>query len=249
MDCKLNRQCKKYNSMDCNNNCYPYIFLHGDKGNGGVWKTTNVPSSYKGYLLETMPIKNSIDNADIYLRLCNYIQNSISFVLDQRIGIYLFGGTGVGKTTTAAAILNEFVIERVRLHLKGERKIKGQVGMFIALSEFQNIYNAQFRGNFEVQSSTAIKYYRYKQNMMNCELLVVDDIATRDATESFTNELFEIIDYRAVNGLTTIYTSNVAIKDISKFLGDRIASRIEGTTKPLLLKGKDNRIGRFTNGK
>ena len=91
MDCKLNRQCKKYMTMDCNNNCYPYIFLHGDKGNGGVWKTTNVPSSYKGYLLETMPIKNSIDNADIYLRLCNYIQNSISFVLDQRIGIYLFG--------------------------------------------------------------------------------------------------------------------------------------------------------------
>lgn len=249
MDCKLSRQCKKYNTEYCNDNCYPYVFTHGSNGNGGVWASTNVPLSYRKYLAETMPIKNSSDNRECYLRFCNYIENIERLVLEDNIGIYLFGGTGVGKTTTAVTILNEYVIERVRLHLKGKRKIDKQVGHFIKSADLQNIYNSQFRGNVEVQNNASAKYYRYKDIMMTAELLVIDDIATRDTTESFKNELFEIIDHRAINNLTTIFTSNESLKDLPKYVGDRIASRIEGMTKPMLLKGKDNRLGGLWNGK
>ena len=92
-----------------------------------------------------------------------------------------------------------------------------------------------------MQKDASERYYAIKNRAKAVELLVFDDIATKASTESFTEELYEIIDHRATEELATIYTSNMTLEDVAGLLGDRIASRIEGMTVPVAFTGRDYR--------
>jgi DNA replication protein DnaC len=62
--------------------------------------------------------------------------------------------------------------------------------------------------------------------------------------EGFMNELYEIIDHRATEDITTLFTSNVGYGELTAFVGDRIVSRIQGMCgNQVILKGNDNRVG------
>lgn len=242
MDCRFRRTCSKYNKPDCNVTCYPFVLLHGTDGKGGFWATRNVPKKYDNCLKENLPIKN--ENPAVYQAVMGYIDTVIEKVQGTNRGIYFYGGTGTGKTTTAVTILNEYLIARVRQHLRGEKKIEVNPVLFVRLSEFQNIYNGQFRGTPDMQSNSAVRYYRFKERMKEVDLLVIDDIALRGLPEGFMNEIYEIIDHRATEDITTIFTSNVGYQELKEFVGDRIASRIQGMCgNQVVMKGKDNRVG------
>ena len=243
MDCKFYRTCKKYGTEDCNSTCYPYIMLHGLSGTGGFYNTSNIPSRYKDCLVDNLPIKDNPINKEKYDRIVRYKNDIINLVLDRAVGIYFYGGTGTGKTTSAISLLNEFLIARVRLHLLGEKPLVNNPTLFISLAEFQNIFNSMYRGTSEMQEQSTIRYYTLKEIMKTVELLVIDDIATRDTTESFQNELFEIIDRRSAERLTTFFTSNVELEMLVPIVGERITSRIDGMTTTISLDGEDNRKG------
>ncbi|MPN61504.1 hypothetical protein SDC9_209242 [bioreactor metagenome] len=97
-----------------------------------------------------------------------------------------------------------------------------------------------------MQNESAMRYYKFKQRMKEVDLLVVDDIALRGCPEGFQNELYEIIDWRATEDATTLFTSNVTYEELSEYVGERIASRILGMCgNQIILKGKDHRGGSF----
>lgn len=242
MNCKLSKKCKRYNTEYCNVYCYSHVLLHGTNGNGGFWATRNVPQKYDSCSLETLPIKE--DNPSVFKAVERYIDNIIERVQGANRGIYFCGNTGTGKTTVAITILNEYLIARVIQHLKGEKKIEVNPVLFIKLAEFQNIYNSQFRGTPDMQNESAMRYYNFKLRMKEVDLLIVDDIALRGCPEGFQNELYEIIDHRATEDATTIFTSNVDYEDLEDYVGERIASRIQGMCgNQVVLKGKDHRQG------
>lgn len=238
-NCNFSRSCKKCDTSECSPICYPYVFMYGITGEGGLWATRNVPKRYSNALLENLPIKNE----QVYKRMIAYIKDVANIVLNKRVGLYLHGGTGNGKTTTAITILNEFVIARAKLHLNGSKKILFNPALFLKTSDFQNVYNAQFRGTPEMQMAASERYYKLKERMKEVELLVIDDIAMRDTTEAFKQELYEILDHRVTEELTTIFTSNVALENLVEFLGERISSRIEGMVFPFKFEGVDQRKG------
>lgn len=249
-NCMFNRTCKKKDTAECNKLCFPFVVLHGSNGDGGFWRTTGVPTKYKKCLMENLPIK--AENLRAYGTIEKYLSKIDYYVEEKGVGLFLYSvpnkenlfGTGTGKTTSAITILNEYVLHAVKKHLKGEAEIKGiNPALFVKASEFQNKYNSQFRGSQESQKEASDSFYRFKGRMKKVPLLVIDDIAVRDCTEAFKNELFEIIDYRATEGLATIYTSNLQLEKIPEFLGERIASRIDGMTVKIGFTGKDNRKG------
>lgn len=242
MDCMFYRTCKKFNTEHCNIYCYPYVLLHGTNGKGGFWATRNVPKKYSDCLKENLPIAS--DNERVYKAVIGYIDNIMDRVQRSNRGIYFCGNTGTGKTTTAITILNEYLLERVRQHLRGEKKVLVNPVLFIKLSEFQNIYNSQFRGTPDMQNEASIRYYKFKQRMKEVDFLIVDDIALRGCPEGFQNELYEILDHRATEDLTTIFTSNVTYEELPEYVGDRITSRIQGMCgNQVIMKGKDHREG------
>ncbi|OAA90892.1 DEAD/DEAH box helicase family protein [Clostridium ljungdahlii] len=238
-NCKLSRDCRR---RECNVYCYPYVLLHGTNGKGGFWATRNTPKKYDDCFVETLPIK--ADNPRIYKAVINYIENILEKVQKTNRGLYFTGGTGTGKTTTAVTIMNEYLLSRVIQHCKREKLIEVNPVLFVRLSEFQNVYNAQFRGSSTLQDESSYRFYNLKHKMTEVDLLVVDDIALRNLPEGFQNELYEIIDYRATEDATTIFTSNVTYEELPEYVGERIASRVQGMCgQQVLMKGTDHRTG------
>ncbi len=240
--CKFRPMCK---SQQCSFKCYPFTFLHGIEGKTGLWKTKNVPKRYDHCKKDNLP---KIEPAPTRTKMIEFMERVLELI-DKGVGLYLFSipskenpmGTGTGKTTVATSILNEFLVQRAKQHLTGMKEIKTNPALFMEMSDFQNIYNAQFRGNRESQERASEVFYRYKDRMKTVELLVVDDIAMRNSTEAFTNELYEIINHRVNEGLSTIYTSNEPLANLTDLFGERIVSRIDGSTFSYPFIGKDHR--------
>lgn len=247
--CKLAPQCKHAGKEGtCNALCSPFILLHGE-GDNGLWKSTNVPPKYKKSFFHNLPIKQ--DNPVAYGFIKAYLSNLMENV-SNGVGLFFYSipnannrlGTGTGKTTSAVAIMHEYLLERVKEQSQGGRVINVNPALFYKASELQTLYNSQFKGTPEMQAKASYRYYKVKSLLMKAELLVLDDIGIRQKiTDAFENELTEIIDARDSKILMTIYTSNLPIEKLADTLGDRIASRIEGMTEQVSFKGKDHRKG------
>lgn len=237
----------------CNYTCYPHAFMYGvEGGKGGLFATTGVPKKYAHCMIHNLPIAEA--NSKAYNLIKKYAENSVEFVLNKKVGLFLFSipnpanpfGTGTGKTTSAVTVLNHFLTDRSKAYLKGELPLQENPCLFIKCTELQNTFNAQFRGSNELKDRASSKYYSMKDKIKHTELVVLDDIATRGSrvSEAFEDELYEILDYRATNDIgATIFTSNVNMQELSASLGERIASRISGMAVQVGLAGEDNRLG------
>lgn len=247
--CKLASSCKKAGTDACNVLCSPFILLHGLEGHTGLWRARNVPKKYENSFLSNLPIQQ--DNPLPFSIIRRYVGSVIDNVRNGT-GLFLYSipnaenrlGTGTGKTTSAIAVANEYLLARTLEHSKGGEPIVNNPVLYYKASEFQNLYNAQFKGTPDMKDAATRKYERVKKLMMKVELLVFDDIGIRQKiTDNFENELTEIIDGRDSDQLATIYTSNLPIDKLADTLGDRITSRIDGMTVSVAFKGKDHRKG------
>lgn len=65
-----------------------------------------------------------------------------------------------------------------------------------------------------------------KQNVLNCDLVVWDEIGTKTSTQFEMENLLSIINTRLNNGKSNIYTSNLSGDELQEKIGDRLYSRI-----------------------
>lgn len=241
----------------CNYTCYPHALMYGvEGGKGGLFATTGVPAKYRACSVANLPIQN--ENPKAYEFTKKYCSDVIRMVSEKGVGLFLFSiptkenpfGTGTGKTTTAVTILNTFLKERCKTHLRGEADLTENPVLFIKGTELQNTFNAQFRGTLDMKDKSSAKYYKMKEQIKKTELVVIDDLATRGSriSEAYEDELYEILDYRATAETgATIFTANVNSNDVASALGERIASRIAGMTVALGFTGNDNRVNSLFN--
>lgn len=247
--CKFANTCKRCGTDKCCCNCFPFVLLHGSDGKGGIWKARNVPKKYDNCFLDNLPIEEENPKAyDVATRFI-YGKNGIVKNVENGLGFFFVGqatrenpiGCGTGKTQTAITILNHYTIEIVRAYLKHEVVLEDNPSLFYNMAEFQSLYNSQFKGSFESQEKATNHYNRVKELMCKTNLLVMDDIAIRGLTENFENEFYCIINHRAIEGLSTIFTSNIGVEELRGIIGERIVSRIQGMTMQVVFEGIDHR--------
>lgn len=135
-------------------------------------------------------------------------------------GLLFYGGTGTGKTFTAACIANE---------LTG-------AGVSVMMTNFAKIVN-RVQEKFEGRQ-------RYLDSLNKFDLLIIDDLAAERNTE-FVNEIvYNVIDSRYSSGLPLIVTTNISPKDMIKegeITRNRIYSRLYQMCYAIEVKGKDRR--------
>ncbi len=117
--------------------------------------------------------------------------------------ILLEGGYGCGKTHLAAAIANEAV--------NG-----GVPTLFITVPDLLD----SLRFAYDNPETTFEQRF---EEIRNAALLILDDFGTQNATGWAQEKLFQIINYRYVNKLATVITTNLMLDEIE----GRIRSRLQ----------------------
>jgi len=258
--CLLAYGCKLAGGAACNDNCPHFIAMHGRSGNGGRVAAASTPADYRLYTLANSPARDS--QTAIYRTIEAYVQTfDRQFEADApRIkSLYLYSESpGTGKTTTASVVLNEWIRVNYSGSVRREIPLLQRPAYFLDVNEWQELYNGFSRKGIpqEIAEQKSRPYYRQMELAKKTPFVVLDDIGVRSATEAFRGDLHAIINYRTVNALPTIYTSNVelissvpddkrveALKpyDIKDIYDDRLADRMRDQCAVLHFEGESKR--------
>ena len=80
-----------------------------------------------------------------------------------------------------------------------------------------------------------------KANYLEADIIIWDDIATKQTTVFEAENLYSIIEARIGEGKSNFFTSNLTDEEMHKALGDRLYSRIVNLSLNIELRGSDKR--------
>ena len=89
---------------------------------------------------------------------------------------------------------------------------------------------------------TSEEFQDYLSPVLNCELLVLDDLGSEFSTSFSTAVLYDMINSRQLQGVPTIINTNLKESELSIRYGDRIRSRLLGCYRIIPFTGSDIRL-------
>lgn len=157
------------------------------------------------------------------------IQDNILDFINEGNNLYICSNNcGNGKTSWALRLVQTY-FNKIWSKCKLECK-----ALFINVPK----YLLELKDNISEKS----EYIAHiKENVLDCDVVIWDDICNKFGTEFELTNLLNIIDYRISHNKTNIYTSNIFPNDLKQYMGDRLASRIANCSKIIELKGYDKR--------
>lgn len=154
--------------------------------------------------------KHSVSSYD---NMFNILVKAKQFVAEfdkkklERGNILIYGETGLGKTFLTNCIAKE-ILDR------------GHTVLYLSANElFDSVISS-----YKLARKPESEYlYRYT---FTCELLIIDDLGTELTNNFVLSQLFEIINQRQINGLSTLISTNLSMKQLRDTYTERIMSRI-----------------------
>lgn len=215
-ECRIyNKNCKLADSKMCNKNCWKFIQLNFQ------YKYSNIPKKYKSIDELTITDSNSCDKK-AFVKLNKY-KNNIHENVEKCNGAFIWGyNKGNGKTSWSIKILKEY-FKQLHNTIETFEKV---YGMYINVPTLFK----KLRDSFDKEDKSKIR--KLEKNLINCNLLVIDDIGTEAPTTWVKESLYIIINQRDMEQKTTIFTSNVSLDELESedLLGTRIVDRIYSLT-------------------
>lgn len=135
--------------------------------------------------------------------------------------LLLFGRPGLGKTHLSAAIA---------------REVSGK-GYSVVYDTAGHVFE-----RFEAQKFGRDEADRDVERVLNCDLLILDDLGTEMTTTFVQSALYQIINGRLLEKRSTIVSTNLMPEAIAQRYSGQIASRIEGEYQLLPFVGEDIRV-------
>ena len=159
--------------------------------------------------------------ADIEQNICKFIEDGKNLYLHSAI-------PGNGKSSWALRFAEAYFN---KIWARSEPTCRV---LFISVPRFL----LAIKDNISNKSS----YVEYiKENVLNADLVIWDDIAAKTGSEFELTHLFSIIDNRLALGKSNIYTSNLNRQQLYVALGERLTSRIANMSIDIELFGSDKR--------
>ncbi len=163
------------------------------------------------------------ESMEIVYNTCREYANSFS---DRSMNLMFQGGTGLGKTFLSACIA---------------RVVAGNghsVCYDTASSALEAFETKKFSRDAQTAENAAVKVER----MLDCELMILDDLGTEMPTPMSVSALYTLINTRLVNGRKTVISTNLTDAELSKRYNPQICSRLEGEFTRLPFFGSDIRL-------
>lgn len=244
-NCLLADRCSIAGTAKCNRTCGAFIALHGMTGRSGRAGVANIPADYRLVTLANSPARAS--QPDVYRNVDAYVR-TFERQFDEggeRIkSLYLYSESpGNGKTSTAVAVLHEYLIMHYIGSLKRNRQPLQRPVYFLDVNNWQTLYNEFNRANIpaDVAERASREYYRQMELAKQAQYCVLDDIGIRGCTEAFRADLHSIINARVANGLPSCYTSNLPIEEMAQVFDQRLYDRMRDHCAVLAFKGESKR--------
>lgn len=149
----------------------------------------------------------------------------------KRDNLLLLGNTGVGKTFLANCIARELLD-------------KGYTVIYLTAFRLFDILEKYKFGKDEESAFQASTQFEY---ILDCDLLIIDDLGT-ELYNSFTNsQLYLIINERLLRKKSTVMSTNLSLSDMNTNYSERVYSRIISSYHVLRIIGEDIRLHKAVN--
>ncbi len=155
------------------------------------------------------------------LKLCKEYVNK--FNPENAENLLFMGSPGLGKTHLTLAIVSG-VVE------KGFMAFYGPAENLFSLISSER-FSGENKGSYEA--------------MLNCDLLVIDDLGTELLNEFSKSVLYNLINSRLLSKKPTVINTNLTMAEIANRYGERIASRLIGNFNANKFLGQDIRQQKF----
>lgn len=142
--------------------------------------------------------------------------------------ILLLGDPGVGKTFLSNCVAKELL------------DTGHSVVYFSAQQFFQVLADSTFRKG----DGSSMDY----QNILDCDLLIIDDLGTEMMNSFTTSQFFVCMNERILRQKSTLISSNLDLSGIANIYSERVYSRIVSNYMLLHLFGKDIRVQKSLKG-
>ena len=169
---------------------------------------------------------NSIEGNEKYSprenmeRLLEYITSIyLPNFKDNNTNLLFYGNPGSGKTYMSYCIAKELLDSEFLVVYKTSDEL------------INNLKEVRFNNN-----------YKLEELLINCDLLIIDDLGAEQKNEFCITELFNLLNKKLLLNKKMLISTNLSIADISKIYSERIYSRIIGEFKLCKFYCKDIRI-------
>lgn len=231
---------KRGGCSTCLATCQHRIALSGLNGKGGRLGAARIPSEYRDITLANSPAR--VEQSKIYGMLDAYIatyERQFSDSAERIKSLYLWSESpGTGKTTTASALLNEYVVAHYLGSLKRSTQPIQRPALFLDVNALQTDYNLATMTHDESGLAQVTETMR---KAMDVNYLVMDDCGIRSASESFKSIVHAIINARTTAGKPTVFTSNLPIDEMATVFDARLADRMRDQCVVLHFSGESKR--------
>lgn len=150
------------------------------------------------------------------------LQYADSFSTKSR-NLFMVGGTGLGKTHLSLAIANRVLAQ----------------GFSVVYVSAPEILSRLEREHFSYQYQDENDTFN---SLINCDLLILDDLGTEFQSAFSKSAVYNIFNSRLLKGLPTIMNTNIPLSELEGIYSPRFASRVIGACDRLFFIGQDNRI-------
>lgn len=224
MECIYQRNCKKYLNNECtlkdSNFCIKKFKLDYLK------QLALLSEKQSGYLTLRLDKDRSDYEAFDYLK---NVENNIKNAVNEGFNLYIYStNPGNGKTSWSLRLLNSYI---ERIWYKSELKCRA---LFINVPKLL----ISLKDNIS-QKNEYVSHI--KENILDVDLVVWDDVATKDFTQFEMDNVLNWINNRIDFNKANIYTSNLSGEDLKEAVGERLYSRIYNASKVIEFKGMDKR--------
>lgn len=228
--CYARSYCKGYGKEICNYECVAYHQMEV------IFELSGMPKRYRHDLplrpdeVDLQKFRELKDWITVTEEDGKYTYNVVDKV-KRGLGLFLWSDTkGNGKTSWASKIMQSY------FRAVGVTNNLRTRGLFINVPELLE----DMRKNMNEPSE---EHSRIMRLLKTVDIVVFDDIGTESPTKWVREQLYIIINKRYAEGLCSIFTSNISLAQLGheELLGDRIASRINGSCDKIEFKGIDKR--------
>jgi DNA replication protein DnaC len=221
MNCWLKDKCYKGKTTDCENSfCIKRFKLDT------LYNKSLITNKQREFVALRLDADGTDREAFIKLKS---IEDNIEMFVSEGCNLYLYSSQcGNGKTAWSLRMLQSYLS---KIWHKSDLECRV---LFVHVPRLL----LELKDNISNKS----EYVSHiKENVLNADLVVWDEVGTKAATVFEHENLLNMINTRIESNKSNIYTSNLQPTELRERLGDRLFSRVFNYSTTIELFGKDKR--------